>query len=132
MKKEQAADSWEKMAALQGDRYRLRATAPAPKPHGGQRPWRARCAGSMVSQCQTHRVPPATRAPYGDPQGSGSPDGRLPEELSPGHPAVPSHGQALRQNAQGQDEIWREQVFPRERSGWLLPRAGPPHCVWGL
>lgn len=39
MKKEQAADSWEKMAALQGDRYRLRATAPAPKPHGGQRPW---------------------------------------------------------------------------------------------
>lgn len=36
MKKEQAAESWEKMAALQGQ-MPLRSTVPSPK--GGQRPW---------------------------------------------------------------------------------------------
>lgn len=42
MKKEQAAENWETMAALQG-RARLRPPSPAPvsSPRGGQGPWEA-------------------------------------------------------------------------------------------
>lgn len=58
MKKEQAAESWEKMAALQRDRHRLRSAGLAPKPQGGQRPRETQacwlCGQSVPG---THRVP---------------------------------------------------------------------------
>ena len=46
-----------------------------------------------------------TQAPNPIPTTARSPDRRLSEELSPGHLGVSGHGQTLRQDAQGQDEI---------------------------
>lgn len=63
MKKEQAAESWEKMAALQVQ-VPLRPTVPSPQ--GGQRPWGPwLCDQSVLG---THSVPTLCPAPpQGDP-----------------------------------------------------------------
>lgn len=104
MKKEQAAESWETMAALGGGRQ-------AQHPHLEPLPtpgWPGAESGEPRVELPPRRPLPCSggsRSPNPVPTTARSPDRRLSEELSPGHLGVSGHGQALRQDAQGQDEI---------------------------
>ena len=103
MKKEQAAESWEMMAALGGGRQ-------AQNPHLEPLPTPGRPGAECWEPSGAASAPAAplwrwTQAPNPIPTTARSPDRRLSEELSPGHLGVSGHGQTLRQDAQGQDEI---------------------------
>lgn len=129
MKKEHADDSWEEMAALR-DRRQARGLhalgctrgpcehcpPPPPGPEGVElrsQGWTHARVGSGGIYAREHprsaRLHPIL--PHPSPaitpwsQDTGSPDGGLSEKLSPGNFGVPGHRQALRQDAQGQDEI---------------------------
>lgn len=104
MKKEQAAESWETMAALGGRRQAQHPhLEPVPTPG-----WPGAESGEPRVELPPCRPLPCgggSRPPNPVPTTARSPDRRLSEELSPGHLGVSGHGQALCQDAQGQDEI---------------------------
>ena len=104
MKKEQAADSWEMMAALGGGRQAQHPyLEPVPTPG-----WPGAESGEPRMELPPCRLLPCgggSRPPNPVPTTAHSPDRSRSEELSPGHLGVSGHGQALRQDAQGQDEI---------------------------
>lgn len=129
MKKEHADDSWEEMAALQ-DRSQARGPqapgctrgpcehrppTPGAQGRGAQEPRvdprPCRLGGHLrqgtpeIRQALPHPTAPPPRPATQWSGDTGSPDGGLSEKLSPGNFGVPGHRQALRQDAQGQDEI---------------------------